>query len=122
MKCAILYGTGWYVGDVKDAPPVGALGIIYPDPCTRGMDVGTLHIRGWDYYLLEDNHWVGVNGEVDLIDHVLHENPQKVIKGRMVPRNKWQAALKELEGFPTKSAIAKGFETPEVYIPDGVTI
>ena len=120
MQTAILYQDGWYEGPPEHADPVGVLGIVYPDPCDNVMGVGTLTITGWDYYLLEGEDWVGVNGSVDLIDHVLHVRPRVVLKGRMVSRRKWQKAVDELRDYPQKSATVPGFEEPRSP-PEGTT-
>ena len=116
----IVYDGSIYEGDPVDAPPRGVQGIIYKDPATDGMNVGVLCLRGWDYYFLEDGSWVGINGDTDFIDHVLFCRPQKVLKGSMLPRDRWQSALKVMEGLlKDKSAIARSFETPDVYVPKG---
>jgi hypothetical protein len=121
VKCAILYDKGWYVGDVVGAPSTGVLGIVYPDPLDGAMGVGTLTIQGWDYYLLYKEEWVGVNGSVDVIDHVINAHPQRVLKGRMVPRSVWGKAVKELNDFPLKSAKVPQFEEPKKVDVPGVT-
>lgn len=123
MRFAVIYQDKEVLvdGEIPELDPVGIQAIIYKDPATDGMNTGTICLRGWDYFLLENGSWVGLNGEHDLIDHVLHVKPQLVLKGRMLPRDQWQEALKRMEGFefPPKSAEAKSFETPYRYVPDG---
>jgi hypothetical protein len=121
VKCAILYDKGWYVGDVRDAPSRGVLGIVFPDPVNDINGVGTIEIRGWDYYILKDDEWYGINGIVDFVDHVLDVNPERILKGRMVSRTRWREATKEISGFPEKSASIRGFEEENLSVPDGVS-
>lgn len=117
----IIYGDGSTHDDPFTAPPLNVQAVIYVDP---GRQAGTLCIRGWDYYLLEGEGWIGVNGSVDLIDHVLHKRPQVVLKGRMLPREEWvglnKLISKAMQDFPNKSAFVRGFEEPNPG-PDGVT-
>lgn len=109
---AIFYRWGRYDGDPHDAPKVGVGAIVFPDP-SNTRSTGRCIIHGWDYYLLKGDTWMGVNGEVDLIDHVLHEIPDLVLKGRMFPKDVWERILREAsqaQGFPRRSAVDPGFE------------
>lgn len=124
MRFAVFYGDHWEF-DGDDLTPVGVQAVVYPD-ASRNGNTGTLCIRGWDFYLLEPGGWVGVNGAIDLIDHVLHCKPEVVLKGRMMPREVYQdvvlSAIDQFQ-FPRKSAKAGGFECPQdFYIPEGKTV
>ena len=113
MKCAIYYGSGdFFEGEALDAPSTDVGVIVYADP-SRNLSVGRHLLYGWDYYLLKENGWMGVNGEVDLVDHLLHAMPSKVLKGRMYTRDVWENLLAEANkhpGFPQKSAQCDQFE------------
>lgn len=123
MRFAVIYQDKEVVvdGDIPLLDPVGVQAIIYEDPAKGGMHTGSICLRGWDYFLLENGSWVGINGEHDFIDHILHAKPDLALKGRMLPRDQWQAVLARIEEFkfPPKSASAKNFETPDRYVPNG---
>jgi len=117
VKCAIVYTDSVFEGESPDAPSLDVQIILYADTSNGGGNVGTLQMYGWDYYLLEQGKWIGVNGDTDLIDHVLHRNPEKVLKGRMITRNEWADCLGVAKGllkkFPNKSAWTGAFEHPD---------
>ena len=74
---------------------------------------GRIILKGWDYYVLSGGSWIGVNGVADFIDHVLHSNPEKVLKGRMIPRDKFQEVMQkatDYPGFKPRCGFNKGFE------------
>lgn len=114
MKCAIFYGSGEvYVGEGLDAYPLDVQAVVYDDPSDTNRTVGRVVLKGWDYYLLEGESWVGVNGEADFADHVIHCQPTKVLKGRMIPRDRWQAIIDRAAAFPgfkERCGFNKGFE------------
>ena len=113
MRCAIFYGDGSvYEGDGLDAPPTGVQVIIYDDPSIPVHNNGRIILKGWDYYVLEGS-WIGINGVADFIDHVLHCKPEKVLKGRMIPRDKFQEVMQkatDYPGFKPRCGFNRGFE------------
>ena len=120
MNCAIFYGDGSvWEGDALEAPAVDVGVIIYADGA-KARTTGRAMIFGWDYFLLKDHGWIGVNGEVDLIDHLLHDYPPKVLKGRMYPTKVWEEILaraNQYPGFPNRSAEYPPFENG-MFVPN----
>ncbi len=80
--------------------------VVTPDLRNSAYETGRLVMHSWDFYLYAEGAWMGINGTVDLVDHVLHRPIEKVIKGRMIPNEKYEAILHRAhhdEGFPRKS-------------------
>ncbi len=106
----IYYGDGSiYEGPIADAPPVDVQCIITPDQRRSSYEVGRLVMHSWDFYLYVEGVWLGVNSMVDLVDHILHRQVEKVVKGRMIPNDRYEAILNRAntdEGFPRKSALS----------------
>lgn len=96
----IFYGDGSvYEGDPRDAPRLNVQVVVCKDESMNGYQVGKLCLHSWDYYLMIDDAWHGVNGEADLVDHILFENVQVVLKGRMIHRARFQQILAEATAY-----------------------
>lgn len=110
----IYYGNGTtYSGPVASAPAVNVQAIVCRDDATSPYSVNTLVLRDFDYYLYVRGCWLGVNGETDLIDHVLHTHPERVLKGRMIPHGDYERILHTAltdPDFPAKSGTSPGRE------------
>lgn len=113
MKCAVFYKDSVFEGEPHEiVDPVGVQGIVYDD-LPSSYDTGRVMISGYDYYLLEGEFWIGVNGTPDLVDHFLYVTPSKMLKGRMLNKAEWQAVLARMKahpGFRERSAGDNGFE------------
>ena len=117
MKCAVFYGDGGLYEGASEGveSPIDVQAVVYPDASHGPHSIGWLVMKGWDYYLLEDNAWVGVTGEADLVDHLLWQRPDRVLKGRMIPKCEWHEIIAEATAYAKKmgrSAKARGFEEP----------
>lgn len=84
LEWRIYYGDGsTYDGPLESAPVVNVQVIVVNDKAPNRKNVGRLMLFGFDYYLYREKEgWYGINGEVDLVDHLLYEQPLKVLKGR----------------------------------------
>lgn len=85
--CSVYEGDGW------DAPRLNVQAVVVPDDSLSTYSVDTLVLHGWDYYLYGKGRWYGVNGTTDLIEHVLFEDVEIVLKGRMIPNAEYQKIL-----------------------------
>lgn len=107
VEWRIYYGDGTtYDGLLDTAPATNVQVIVARDAAPSSRNVGRLILSGWDYYLYRDG-WYGVNGEVDLVDHVLHERPQRVLKGRQITTGEYDGIRRLANAdpdFPVKSA------------------
>lgn len=96
----IYYGDGSvYEGDPKTAPRLNVQVVVCEDSSINGYQVGHLCLHSWDYYLRVDGNWLGVNGEADLVDHILFEDVDVVLKGRMISHGRFQQILAEATAF-----------------------
>jgi len=110
VEWRIYYGDGstYDEGLLINAPAVNVRCIVVRDPEQGSNSLGRVILTSWDYYLyVPGRGWYGVNGEVDLIDHLLHECPIRVLKGRLLATGKYDEIRKRAiadPDFPRKSA------------------
>lgn len=107
VEFRIYYGDGsTYEGPIAGASPVDVQCIVVPDCRGSAYEVGRLVLHSWDFYLYAEGSWLGLNGTVDLVDHLLFRSVEKVLKGRMIPHEKYEEILTRAnkeKGFPRKS-------------------
>lgn len=105
----IYYGDGGppYEGTLEGIEKVlDVQCVVTPDLRNSPYETGRLVMHSWDFYLYAEGSWMGINGVVDLVDHILHRPIEKVIKGRMIPNKKYEEILSRAmhdEGYPRKS-------------------
>ena len=110
MQYRIYYGDGTtFEGPVEEAPAVDVQVVVVADQRGSPYELGRKVLKGWDWYACYETDWVGFNGAADLADHVLYNLPRikRILKGRMLPKEQWEALLKQAAedpGFPRKSA------------------
>lgn len=97
----VYYGDGSvYEGEPQVAPRLNVQMLLCDDTSQSVYQVKVLALHGWDYYLLRsDGSWYGINGEADLVDHVLHECPRVVLKGRLIENSAYQSIISEAAQF-----------------------
>jgi len=94
MDCKIYYGDGsTFEGPPRDAPPINVQCIALADGSASNYNVGRLILHSWDFYLYGKGRWYGINGYTDLVDHLLFEEVEKVLKGRVIPNSEYQKIL-----------------------------
>lgn len=107
-KFRIYYGDGSvYEGPVADAPPVDVQCIVIPDHRGTANEVGRQVMFTFEYYIYAEGQWMGISNLIDLIDHLLYRKVEKVLKGRMIQNDRYEAIIKRAHkdpGFPRKSA------------------
>lgn len=110
INFCIYYGDGsTYEGPIINAPPINVQCIVTPDQRRSSYEVGRLVMHSWDFYIYADKVWIGINGMVDLVDHILYRPVEKVLKGRMIPNEQYEDILSRAmddKRFPKKSASA----------------
>lgn len=96
-----------YIGDPYLAPGFGALLVIEKD-----KDHGRRIIAYGDYYVYDDRgeglSWWAADYPA-LIDYLCRPGPRKVLIGRMIPRDRWNAIYKAADSdpdFPDRTAYA----------------
>lgn len=109
MSCErIYYGDG----SVYEGPPadiqqvVDVQCIVHSDLRNSPYETGRSVMHSFDFYVYGEGQWIGINGLVDLVDHVLFRPIEKVVKGRMIPNQKFEDILERAtrdKGLPRKS-------------------
>jgi hypothetical protein len=117
MPWRIYYGDGTvYEGPAKDAPPLDVQAIAQAD--NRGWSqysTGRMIYHSFDFYLYCEGQWIGVNSLVDLVDHILHRPIDKVLKGRMITHERWEAIMERAQ--KDRDLPRKGSQRP--WLEDG---
>ena len=112
MDFRIYYGdNSVFVGDVnqiEEAPRLNVQAIAWADPNKDAYGVGRCLLQSADYYLYvyDQNRFIQVLGETDLIDHVLHSGRVVAFKGRTIRDDTFRAIAKRAKedfGLPPKS-------------------
>jgi hypothetical protein len=85
----VYYGDGTrFSGPAERIPsPLGVMAV---------SAAGKVHHSG-EYYVLVGGDWFTLRNIVDLIDHVLHSNVRKVLKGRWMPKQDFDRILRRAE-------------------------
>ena len=111
----VYYRNEVYEGDLENIPsPVGIVAIVIPDKRGSGNEVGRLVLHSAEYYVCINDCWFPLQTVVDLVDHVLYNKPQCVLKGRWIPDTEWDVIIKKASkdpGMPEKSGVRKLRET-----------
>jgi hypothetical protein len=96
----VFYGDGSvFDGEPEDAPKLNVQCVVTPDDSRPEYNVKWLVLHEWDFYLFSKGRWYGINGYADLVDHVIFERPDVVLKGRMIPNPVYQQILAEAKSF-----------------------
>lgn len=99
-KCVIFYGDGSiYEGEPEGAPKLNVQCVVAEDTSLPMWQVGRICLHYWDYYVWSGQHWYGVNGETDLVDHLLHAMPKVILKGRYIEPARFQQILAEAQAL-----------------------
>jgi len=103
----IYYQDSTFEGEVRDIPsPVGIVCIVVPDCRGSAYETGRMVLHSAEYYICKKDDWFRLDTIADLVDHVLHSMPDKVLKGRWVPDIEFEAIVKHARkdpGLPRKS-------------------
>lgn len=108
MTERIYYGDGSvYDGPLENIEQVVDVQCIAaPDLRNSPYETGRLVMHSFDFYIYSEGQWIGINGLVDFVDHILYRPIVKVLKGRMIPNQMFEdilaRATKE-KGLPRKS-------------------
>ena len=109
VEFRIYYGDGGppYEGIVEDiVQVVDVQCLAHPDLRNSPYETGRQVMHSFDFYVYGEGQWIGINGLVDLVDHILYRPIEKVLKGRMIPNQKFEdilaRAIKD-KGLPRKS-------------------
>lgn len=82
----IYYENSIYMGPPEDIPsPVGVVALVTRCQKDTKHDVGRLVLHTCEFYIYEKGQWFGLYTDADLIDHVLWEKPDVILKGRWMP-------------------------------------
>jgi len=121
----IFYGDGTTFdssqGEPSEAPTTNCQCIMLNEQFNymylNGKDAGSFMLHGWDYCLhKKSTGWVGVEGEVNLGDHLLSDfkDINAIVKARTIPIIEFQRIMQKAvsdPAFPKKTTIRKD-ETP----------
>ncbi len=108
LEFRIYYGDGSiYEGPIEGIEQVVDIQVIVkPDLRNSPYETGRSVMHSFDFYIYADGEWLGINGTLDLVDHILYRPVEKVLKGRMIPNQRFEdilgRAIKD-KGFPRKS-------------------
>lgn len=96
------------VDQIEEAPRLNVQAIAWADPNKDAYGVGRCVLQAADYYIYvyEQERFIQVLSETDLIDHVLHSGRVVVFKGRTIRDDIYRAIAeraKEDLGLPSKS-------------------
>lgn len=120
MDFKIYYGDeSVFVGNIdqikKNAPRLNVQAIAWADPDKSAYGVGRCVLHTADYYLYtyEQERFIKIVGETDLVDHILHGGETIVFKGRTIRDEIYRSIVKRATedlGLPPKSAVNKRLE------------
>lgn len=113
----VYYGdeTVWEGDEIENAPRLNVQAIAWADPTKDAYGVGRCVLQAADYYVYvyDQNRFIQILNETDLIDHVLHSGQVVVFKGRTIRDDIFRRialrASTEI-GMPLKSAINSRLE------------
>jgi hypothetical protein len=100
------------VDQIESAPRLNVQAIAWGDTDSSADTVGRHVLQQGDYYLYAESlgRFIQCNGETDLIDHVLHDGPMYVFKGRTIRDDLYRKIIKRAyfdPGLPPKSRDGK---------------
>lgn len=110
MDYRIFYGDeSTYDGPLEDAPPLNVICIVSTDKSAGPYNIGRYVLHAHEYYLfsVDCGKWIGVLNQTDLIDHILHTDVSKVLKGRTIRDDLYHSIIARANSdpdFPHKSA------------------
>lgn len=99
----------WEGEDIENAPRLDVQAVAWADPDKSSYGVGRCVLQSADYYLYiyDQERFIQIIGETDLIDHILHSGKLVAFKGRTIRDDIFRRialrANKE-SGLPQKSA------------------
>ena len=115
----IYYENEIYTGPPEGIPsPVGVVAVV--TTCKPGIknNIGRFVLAYYEWYIYEKGYWFGLFTVADLIDHVLFEKPNIVLKGRWIPDHKldqimYDANTFDLDGWPEKTGTWRARESTD---------
>lgn len=120
MDFKIYYGDeSVFIGDIdqikKHAPRLNVQAVAWADPDKSAYGVGRCVLSGADYYLYvqDQERFIQIMNQTDLIDHVLHSGETIAFKGRTIRDSIFYELRKrafEEVGLPQKSRVNSQLE------------